>query len=132
MESNMDSVQQTYSRMISGIPLILILLFVLAGFCRCQIDWDWGLEQKHRQEWETRITQLSALSSRLETETKNLFLGMKFQTYGLASMDTIWARVSHDGNSKGFLSPSGGGHMLVFAFFFIYLPINVPTLAGSI
>ena len=32
---------------------------------------------------------------------------------------------------KGILSQSGGGHMLVFAFFFIYLPINVPTLAGS-
>ena len=41
-----NKIQQTYSRMISVIPLILILLFFLACFCRCQIDWECGLEQK--------------------------------------------------------------------------------------
>ena len=84
MESNMDSVQQNPTNIFmndfndtthTDTPVFFSRFLPLSN--RLGLG---ALSKKHRQEWETRITQLSALSSRLETETKNLPLGMKFQT----------------------------------------------------
>ena len=102
MVSNTDNVQQTYSRMISLIPPIL-LFFGLLGKTSA------GMGNPHRA---AQRLEFAAGDGNQEFAPRNEVTDLRNLTDWHPKVETMrqGEPVSHDGNSKGFL---------VFAFVFI-------------